>query len=68
MNQIKKAYLDLSKSVIQNHDREQYKAFNKLCANLNIKDEKHKDIFFDYCFNSEAGEEAPVIINSYLLV
>jgi hypothetical protein len=54
--------------VIQNHDREQYKAFNKLCANLNIKDEKHKDIFFDYCFNNEAGEEALVIINSYLLV
>jgi hypothetical protein len=66
MNQIKKAYLELAKSIIQNHEEEQYRAFNKLCVNLEVKTEAHKDILFDYCFNNKQNEESKDIIDSYL--
>lgn len=62
---IKKAYFDLSKSVIKDYQDKSHEIFKKVCATLNVTTEEDKDILFDYLFNNDVVEKTQQTIDKY---
>lgn len=61
---IKKAYFDLSKSIIKDYQDKSHELFRKVCSTLNIVEED-KDIIFDYLFNNDITEKTQQTIDKY---
>jgi len=62
---IKRAYFELSKSVIKDHQDKSHEIFRKVCATLNVTGEEDKDILFDYLFNDDVLEKTKQTIDKY---
>ena len=62
---IKQAYFELTKTIMENHNVQAEKAFNKMCAVLNVTSEKDKDLLFDCLYNRACSENTAEIIQKY---
>ena len=62
---IKRAYFDLSKSVIKDHQDKSHEIFKKVCSTLNVTGDEDKDILFDYLFNDDVAEKTQQTIDKY---
>lgn len=62
---IKKAYFDLSKSIIKDYQDKSHELFRKVCSTLNITSEEDKDIIFNYLFNNDITEKTQQTIDKY---
>ena len=62
----KKAYFELTRSVIKESQDKSHELFKKFCAVLEVTSDDDKDIIFDYLFNDCVIEKTQETIDKYI--